>query len=92
MTTAPPNCKCLATPLVTFPIRGHSYMECDKDMGILNGKFRAEVPDDWCKHIETARLKPTPFLVEEVDHYMIRNWTYFLSAMYALSPHAQSGN
>ncbi|XP_050303632.1 uncharacterized protein LOC126741288 [Anthonomus grandis grandis] len=67
---------------VTFPILGHSYLECDKDMGILNGKFRAEVPDDWCKHIETARLKPAPFLVEKVNRYMIRNWIDFLSAMY----------
>ncbi|XP_050304312.1 uncharacterized protein LOC126741889 [Anthonomus grandis grandis] len=55
---------------VTFPIRGHSYIECDKDMGILNGKFRAEVPDDWCKNIETACLKPAPFLVEKVDEKM----------------------
>lgn len=67
---------------VTFPIRGHSYMECDKDMGILNGKFRAEIPDDWCKHIEAARLRPTPFLVEEVDRCLIRNWKDFLSSMY----------
>ncbi|XP_050306919.1 uncharacterized protein LOC126743746 [Anthonomus grandis grandis] len=67
---------------VTFSIRSYSYMECDKDMGTLNGKFRAEVPNDWCKHIETTRLTPAPFLVEKVDCYMIRNWTDFLSAMY----------
>lgn len=32
---------------MTFPIRGHSYLECDKNMGIVNQKLPAEIPEDW---------------------------------------------
>ncbi|KAK9680912.1 hypothetical protein QE152_g38737 [Popillia japonica] len=31
---------------ITFPIRGHSYLECDKNMGIVNLKKRMELPDE----------------------------------------------
>ena len=30
----------------TFPIRGHSYMECDKDVKLLNLKSRMKTPKD----------------------------------------------
>lgn len=32
---------------VTFLIRGHSYIECDKDMVLVDQKIRAEVTNDW---------------------------------------------
>ena len=31
----------------SFPIRGHSFMECDKDMALVNQKPAAETPSDW---------------------------------------------
>jgi len=32
--------------LVTFPVRGHSLLECDKHMGLINQKSTLELPDD----------------------------------------------
>lgn len=32
---------------VVFPIRGHSYMEGDKDMSLVNSKVYTETPEDW---------------------------------------------
>ena len=32
--------------LLAFPIRGHSYMECDKDMSKVDQKARTEIPSD----------------------------------------------
>lgn len=70
------------TVTVVFPIRGHSYMECDKNMGIINCKTRAELPEDWVDIFRTARDKPTPFHVEEVDQSLVRDWTKFLEPLY----------
>ena len=64
---------------MTFPIRGHSYLECDRDMALVNQKCRAEVPEDWMEEIRNSRQKPTPFQVIEVDQAMIRNWPAFLT-------------
>ena len=46
---------------MTFPVRGHSYLECDKNMGLINQRFPAEVPDDWRDVFKYARVKPFPF-------------------------------
>ncbi|CAH1099014.1 unnamed protein product [Psylliodes chrysocephalus] len=58
---------------VTFPIRGHSYMESDKDFGLVNQKTRTETPSDW---------KPTPFVVEDVQQNYLRSWTKHLQLLY----------
>ncbi|KAG5899095.1 hypothetical protein JTB14_021598 [Gonioctena quinquepunctata] len=50
-----------------FPIRGHSYMECDKYMGLISCKTRTELPEDWVEIFRSARQKSSPFKVEEVD-------------------------
>lgn len=52
---------------VTFPIRGHSYLECDKNMGLINLKTRMELPKDWIDVLKNARKKPEPFKVIDVD-------------------------
>lgn len=67
---------------VTFPVRGHSYLESDKDMGLIRRKTKAELPKDWIDIIKDARAKPTPFQVVEVDGSMIRDWTDFLQPRY----------
>lgn len=67
---------------VVFPIRGHSYLECDRDIALINLKFGAELPEDWVEHIRTCRIKPQPFEVVEVDLPFFRKWTEFLSSFY----------
>ncbi|KAJ4434074.1 hypothetical protein ANN_16393 [Periplaneta americana] len=43
---------------IIFPTRGHSYLECDKNMGLVNQRARCEVPDDWRQEIANSRRKP----------------------------------
>ena len=55
-----------------FPLRGHSYMECDKDMAVINQKTPCEVPKDWYKVFKEARQNPTPYHVEEVQQHQFK--------------------
>ncbi|CAH1977259.1 unnamed protein product [Acanthoscelides obtectus] len=64
---------------VTFPIRGHSYMEPDKNMGLINSHQRAEIPSDWVEIFRSARAKPSPFDVVEIDQSYFRAWTNFFN-------------
>jgi hypothetical protein len=38
---------------ITFPIRGHSYMECDKNFGLVNLKTKMETPSEWYSLLKT---------------------------------------
>lgn len=67
---------------VTYPIRGHSYLECDKNMGLINTKARMETPSDWEQNIITARVKPMPFNVISVSQTHVKQWTDFFSDKY----------
>ncbi|XP_068082416.1 uncharacterized protein [Anabrus simplex] len=80
---------------VTFPIRGHSYMECDRNMGLVNQKARIETPEDWAYVFSTARENPSPFQVrllhssEEpfatssaISDFIFAKWTVHLSQFY----------
>lgn len=40
---------------ITFPVRGHSYLECDKNMALINQKTRCEMPGDWNEVFRNAR-------------------------------------
>lgn len=60
---------------MAFSIRGHSYLECHKNTGLINKKFRVELPEDWYDVFRTARQKPKPFSVIKVDQNMVRAWT-----------------
>ncbi|KAJ4429352.1 hypothetical protein ANN_26357 [Periplaneta americana] len=66
---------------VTFPARGHSSMECDKNMGLINSKAKAELAKDWFRIFEEARQNPSPFKEVEVNHDFFRKWTVFLDDM-----------
>src|SRR5277367_2379812 len=63
-----------------FPIRGHSYLPCDRDFGLIK-RFvrradRVYVPDDYISMILGAR-KVTPFEVKRVETKDIldfKNW------------------
>lgn len=40
--------KKLDSVMMTFPVRGHSYLENDKNMGLIKyKKAKVEIPDDW---------------------------------------------
>ena len=40
---------------VSFPVRGHSYMECDRDFAFINKKVPAELPSEWYAEFRSAR-------------------------------------
>lgn len=69
--------KRLESITVIFPIRGHSYMECDRNMALVNQRLVAEMPKDWTEHLRTVRQKPSPFVVEDCDQSKFRNWSEF---------------
>ena len=73
--------------IIRFPIRGHSYLECDRDMAIVNQSTQVDVPDDWINVIETARVKPSPFNVVKCDTEFFLNFNDHLKSGYkATSP------
>lgn len=65
-----------------FPIRGHSYNECDKNTGLIKHKSEAELPEDWAEIIRNSRYKPSPFEVMVIEQPLIRDWTTHLNQMY----------
>ncbi|XP_022207917.1 uncharacterized protein LOC111064490 [Nilaparvata lugens] len=67
----------------TYPIRGHSYTECDRNMGCVKSNFWADLPSEWADHIRDARQNPSPFIVEEIDYTFWREWTTFFQQTYS---------
>ncbi|KAF2883668.1 hypothetical protein ILUMI_22505 [Ignelater luminosus] len=67
---------------VTFPIRSHSYMECDKNFGLVNQRTRIELPKEWADVLRSFRSEPSPFNVEEVSQEYFRNWTQHFTSRY----------
>lgn len=57
--------KILDSIKITYPIRGHSYLECDKNMGLINLKTHMEVPYQWYDLLKISRQRPKPFDVIE---------------------------
>ena len=55
---------------VHFPIRGHSYLECDRDMSNVKQDTRAELPSDWEKAILAARKYPAPYNIIQMSQGM----------------------
>ncbi|KAJ8871631.1 hypothetical protein PR048_027958 [Dryococelus australis] len=68
---------------VTYPIRGHSYMECDKNAALISQKTPAETPGDWREAIASARVKPSPFQVVKCQTGMFRAWEKALNQNYS---------
>lgn len=67
---------------ITFPVRGHSYMEPDKNMGLIPRRSAAETPSDWRDVIKSARVKPSPFEVVAFERRYFKEWGNFLSLKY----------
>lgn len=44
--------KGLKSITIIFTIRGHSYMECDQNMALVNQRLVAEMPKDWTEHLQ----------------------------------------
>lgn len=67
---------------LTFPVRGHSYMECDKNMALINQRCPAETPGDWRDAISSARVNPSPYDVVECTTDMFKGWGSALETNY----------
>lgn len=67
---------------ITFPVRGHSYMEPDKNMGLIPRRTEAELPSDMRDVIRSARVKPSPFGVVDFGRENFKDWGKFLSDRY----------
>ena len=68
---------------VTYPVRGHSYMECDKNVALINNKTPAETPRDWREAIANARVKPSPFQLVECTNDLFKQWGKALTGNYS---------
>ncbi|GFO29802.1 hypothetical protein PoB_005630700 [Plakobranchus ocellatus] len=68
--------------MLTFPMRGHSYLDCNKYTGFVNQQFRAEVPSDWVQHFEQAQRSPHPFTVIYCDSAVFRNLSHHLDLLF----------
>ena len=55
-------------------IRDSSYTECNKNMGIINQRYAAEMPDDWKDEVRCARVKQQPFEVTECKSETFQAW------------------
>jgi len=67
---------------ITFPVRGHAYLECDKNVGLWKLKEKMETPKDFKNMIKNSRIKPSPFVVVSVSKQIVYNWTQLLSTTY----------
>jgi len=67
---------------ITFPVRGHSYLECDKNVGLWKLKEKMETPKDFKSMIKNSRIKPSPFVVVSVSKQIVFNWTNLLNTIY----------
>ncbi|KAK3789152.1 hypothetical protein RRG08_001545 [Elysia crispata] len=71
---------------IIFPICGHSYMECDRDMAVINQKPRVETPNSWVQQFEGVRKSPSPFNVVAVQQDMFFQMTNHVKVLYKATP------
>lgn len=79
---------------LTYPVRGHSYLDCDRQMALLNPKAWLETPTAWKEHFQAARQNPSPFIVNLITQEteenndlnngqnIFRKWTEHLTSIY----------
>ena len=67
---------------VTFPERGHSYMECDRDFAIVKTKSDVELPQRWYEILREARKFPSPYQVVEMGLGDFKDFTNFLKPLF----------
>ncbi|GFO10670.1 hypothetical protein PoB_003717500 [Plakobranchus ocellatus] len=61
-----------------FPIRGHSFMECDRDMASVSQTAKAEAPEDWRNVLQTGRSTPELFHIIKITGDKFLKCTKFL--------------
>lgn len=66
----------------SFPVRGHSYNECDKISALTPQNHEAQLPGDWAEALRNCRQKPSPFEVIDVEQDMIKEWGCHLEKVY----------
>ena len=59
---------------VSFSVRGHSYMECDRDFASFNNNKKKT----WYAEFRSARAKPTPYTVVEMSQKDFLNFSDLL--------------
>ncbi|KAK4887815.1 hypothetical protein RN001_004086 [Aquatica leii] len=60
-----------------------SYMECDRNMGLIDQKACVELPSGWNEQITLARVKPSLFqLISCEDQGLFRSWITFLAKLF----------
>ena len=67
---------------ISFPERGHSYLECDRDMGLINTKSPISIPKDWFEVFRVARENPSPYFVIEASQDLFLDFETFLKPRY----------
>lgn len=69
---------------MVFPIRGHSYLECDRDMNLIKTKSLAEIPDDRINIFKSSRIRPNLFqIIDCTKNFEFQTWTEFFLDKYS---------
>ena len=70
---------------IRFPIRGYSYLECDRDMTLIKQSKDLDLPSQWVQVFRNARVMPSPFTVILFDQNMFKAFKDFLKPGYKTS-------
>ena len=70
---------------IRFPIRGHSYLECDRDMALIKQSTDLDLSNQFVQVFRNARVKPSPFTVIPCDQNMFKEFKDFLKPGYKTS-------
>nr|CAD7408135.1 unnamed protein product [Timema poppensis] len=67
-----------------FPIRGHSYVECDNNVDLIDQGEEAELPEDWYQVFQDAQQLSSPFEIINVEEQseIIKGWSAHLDHIY----------
>lgn len=65
-----------------FPVRGHTYLECDRNMALINVKSPCEVPEQWREVFRNARKNPEPFIVIDSTKQFFHAWNEYLRPLF----------
>jgi hypothetical protein len=76
-----------------FPVRGHSYNQCDRNFGrysiVLKKIEKVETAKQYLQVMSTCRKKPSPFEVSMAS-YLIEGWNEALSKCFSKTPTAKN--
>ncbi|XP_047112840.1 uncharacterized protein LOC124789501 [Schistocerca piceifrons] len=65
---------------MTFLIRGHLYLECDKNIDMIDQTQECQIPKDWCQVFQNSHTHALPFVIIDVEEQpeIIKCWTEHL--------------